>query len=322
MSKKIYCPGMFDLITIGHLNIIEKATEYGDVIIGLYSDSMKKHLVNNFENRKKVLENIKGITMIIQENELNYHTNLYNLKPDFIIHADDWKYNENLKYRDDVINLIKDINCKLIEPIYTRGISTSSIITRILDNDLLRNNYIIKSKKLREIIFSDKLEFIMEAHNGISSKIVEKTGFKAIWASGLCLSASLGLRDSNEASWSQVVDTLEYMANSVDIPIIVDGDQGYGNFNNARIFCKNLEQRGIGGVIFEDKLFPKTNSFIEVAGGQELANINEFCGKIRACKDNQTNPYFVVVARLESFIAGFDVNHALERAYAYHDCWF
>ena len=108
------------------------------------------------------------------------------------------------------------------------------------------------------------------------------------------------------------------MANSVNIPILVDGDQGYGNFNNARIFCKNLEKRGIAGVVFEDKLFPKTNSFIEVSGGQKLANINEFCGKIKACKDNQVNPYFTVVARLEAFIAGYDVEEALKRAYAYH----
>ena len=108
------------------------------------------------------------------------------------------------------------------------------------------------------------------------------------------------------------------MSNAVDIPILVDGDQGFGNFNNARIFCKNLEKRGIAGVVFEDKLFPKTNSFIEVSGGQKLANIDEFSGKIRACKDNQVNPYFVVVARLEAFIAGYDVEEALKRAYAYH----
>lgn len=176
-----------------------------------------------------------------------------------------------------------------------------------------------KSTKLRELLNSNSLEFLMEAHNGITSKIVEKTGFKGIWASGLTISASLGLRDCNEASFTQILQILEYMNDATTLPILVDGDTGYGDFNTARRFVRKLEQIGIAGVCFEDKIFPKTNSFIEVDGGQALADINEFAGKIKACKDYQTNPDFMVVARLEAFIAGKGLEEALKRATRYQE---
>ena len=156
----------------------------------------------------------------------------------------------------------------------------------------------------------------MEAHNGLSAKIVEEAGFKGIWASGLSISASLGVRDNNEASWTQVVDILEFMSDATTIPILVDGDTGYGNFNNARRLVKKLEQIDIAGVCIEDKLFPKTNSFIN-GEAQPLAPIDEFCGKIKAMKDTQMDDDFVVVARVEAFIAGWGVEEALARAEAY-----
>ena len=181
-----------------------------------------------------------------------------------------------------------------------------------------RNICSIKSKNLKNMLNSNKLEFFMEAHNGMSARIVQNTGFKGIWASGLTMSASNGLRDNNEMSWTQVLDSVEYMSDAVDIPILLDGDTGYGNFNNARKLITKLEQRNISGVCFEDKIFPKTNSFID-GETQELANINEFCGKIQACKDVQTDPDFCVVARLESFIVGNGIEDALKRAEAYEE---
>src|SRR5690554_6304660 len=116
-----------------------------------------------------------------------------------------------------------------------------------------------KSLSLRKLLNSPALEFIMEAHNGLSAKIVEETGFKGIWASGLSISAALGVRDNNEASWTQVLEVLEFMSDCTSIPILLDGDTGYGNFNNVRRLVKKLEQREIAGVCLEDKLFPKSN---------------------------------------------------------------
>ncbi|MCM3745167.1 phosphoenolpyruvate mutase [Sporosarcina luteola] len=173
-----------------------------------------------------------------------------------------------------------------------------------------------KTTKLKRLLNSQQLEFLMEAHNGLSAKIVEEAGFKAIWASGLSISASMGVRDNNEASWTQVVDVLEFMSDATTIPILVDGDTGYGNFNNARRLVEKLEQIGIAGVCIEDKLFPKTNSFIN-GNAQPLAPIEEFCGKIKAMKDTQMDEDFVVVARIEAFIAGWGLDEALARAEAY-----
>jgi len=156
----------------------------------------------------------------------------------------------------------------------------------------------------------------MEAHNGLSSIIVEETGFKGIWGSGLSISAALGVRDSNEASWTQVLDVLEFMSDRTTIPILLDGDTGYGNYNNARRLVKKLEQRRVAGVCLEDKIFPKINSLLE-SGRQDLANMEEFCKKISACKDSQTDSDFQVVARVEAFIAGWGLKEALTRAEAY-----
>eukprot|EP01119_Soliformovum_irregulare_P007123 TRINITY_DN19524_c0_g1_i1.p1 TRINITY_DN19524_c0_g1~~TRINITY_DN19524_c0_g1_i1.p1 ORF type:complete len:326 (+),score=41.90 TRINITY_DN19524_c0_g1_i1:76-1053(+) len=172
-----------------------------------------------------------------------------------------------------------------------------------------------KSKVLRDMIQSNDLEFIMEAHNGLSAKIVEETGFKGIWASGLSISASLGVRDNNEASWTQVLEVLEFMADRTSVPILVDGDTGHGNYNNARRFVSKLESRGIAGVCIEDKLFPKTNSFL--GDNQPLADMKEFCGKIQAMQDYKKDPNFCVIARVEALIAGWPMEEALTRAEAY-----
>src|SRR5271156_3001754 len=173
-----------------------------------------------------------------------------------------------------------------------------------------------RSAKLRQMLQSDELEFLMEAHNGLSARIVREAGFRGIWASGLSISAQFGVRDNNEASWTQVVDTLEFMADASDLPILLDGDTGYGNFNNVRRLVRKLEQRGVAGVCIEDKQFPKTNSFLN-GERQPLADIAEFAGKIAAGKDTQRDADFCIVARVEALIAGWGMDEALRRAEAY-----
>lgn len=173
-----------------------------------------------------------------------------------------------------------------------------------------------KGARLRRLLTAPETAFLMEAHNALSARIVEEAGFPAIWASGLSISAALGVRDSNEASWTQVLEVLEFMADATSVPILVDGDTGYGNFNNFRRLVRKLEQRGIGGVCIEDKLFPKTNSFL--GDDQDLADIEEFCGKIKAGKDSQSDPDFVVVARIEALVANRGLDEALTRAHAFH----
>lgn len=175
-----------------------------------------------------------------------------------------------------------------------------------------------KAKMFRQMLASGNLEFLMEAHNGLSARIVEQTGFKGIWASGLSISAAMGVRDNNEASWTQVLEVCEFISDATTIPVLLDGDTGYGNFNNVRRLVQKLEQREIAAVCIEDKLFPKTNSFIK-GEKQPLAEIDEFVGKIKAAKDQQRSDDFSVVARLEAFIAGWGMDEALRRAEAYYN---
>ncbi|ODA93141.1 phosphoenolpyruvate mutase [Mesorhizobium sp. SEMIA 3007] len=170
-------------------------------------------------------------------------------------------------------------------------------------------------ESLRRMIASSELAFAMEAHDGLSAAIAERAGFKALWASGLSISSSLGYRDANEASWSQVVDVVERISDTVDIPVLVDGDSGFGNFNNARLVARKLRQHGASGICLEDTAFPKMNSFI--GDRHPLADIPEFCGRLKAVKDQVPDAEFVLVARIEALIAGRGEDEALARAQAY-----
>src|SRR4029077_14606081 len=170
--------------------------------------------------------------------------------------------------------------------------------------------------RLRRMLQSERLEFLMEAHNGLSARIAREAGIGGIWASGLSMAAQFGVRDNNEASWTQIVDMLEFMVDASDLPILLDGDTGYGNFNNLRRLVRKLEQRGVAGVCIEDKQFPKTNSFLN-GERQPLADIDEFAGKIAAGKDTQHDANFSIVARVEALIAGWGMDEALRRAEAY-----
>lgn len=173
-----------------------------------------------------------------------------------------------------------------------------------------------KAKQFREFLSGQSHFFLMEAHDGLSAKIVEESGFSAIWASGLSITASLGVRDNNEISYTQLLDVLEYMNDASNLPILVDGDTGYGNFNNACRLLQKLEQRGIAAVCIEDKKFPKTNSFLETKL-DALANPLEFAGKIRAMKEAQRTKDFSVIARLESMIVGAGIDDAVKRGEKY-----
>jgi phosphoenolpyruvate phosphomutase len=174
-----------------------------------------------------------------------------------------------------------------------------------------------RASAFRALLTGAATTFACEAHNALSARIVEEAGFEAIWASGLTISAQAGLRDHNEASSTQVLDHLEFMADAVTVPILVDGDTGHGNFNNFRRLVRKLEQRGIAAVCIEDKCFPKANS-LRKGARQPLASIEEFSGKLKAGKDAQHDPDFTIIARVEALIAGWGLDEALRRAEAYH----
>jgi len=171
--------------------------------------------------------------------------------------------------------------------------------------------------QLKALLQASELSFIMEAHNALAARLAERAGFRAIWASGLTISASMGLRDANELTWTQVLGLVEPMTDFIDTPILLDADSGYGDFNIFSRFVKKAEACGIAGVCIEDKAFPKRNSFADT--DHTLADIGEFTAKIRAAKDAQKDPDFCLVARTEALVAGAGMDAALERANRYED---
>ncbi len=178
-------------------------------------------------------------------------------------------------------------------------------------------DYRDKCRALKSYILGDDITFIMEAHNALSARIAQEAGFRAVWASGLSISATLGLADRNHASWTQVLDVAEFMADHVSVPVLLDGDTGFGNYQNVMRLTRKLGQRGIAGVCLEDKIFPKLNSFL--GDNQELTPIDDFCSKLRAAKDSQLDENFSVIARTETLIAGRGMEEALERAERYRE---
>ena len=171
-----------------------------------------------------------------------------------------------------------------------------------------------KSKALKNLL-KKKLVKIVGAHDGLGAKLIAEAGFDGVWASGLEISASYGLPDANILTMSEYLERAVEMNEATSLPVIADCDTGYGNINNVIHMIEKYEKAGIAAVCIEDKLFPKVNSFVE--GRQELADIEEFCGKLRAIKDTQINPDFMVIARIEALIAGWGMNEALKRANAY-----
>ncbi|WP_209946282.1 phosphoenolpyruvate mutase [Bradyrhizobium elkanii] len=167
-----------------------------------------------------------------------------------------------------------------------------------------------------EICSSSELSFLMEAHDGLSAAIAKRAGFKGLWASGLSIACSLGYRDANEASWTQLVEAVERIVDSSELPVLVDGDGGFGNFNNARLLARKLRDRGAAGIALEDSCYPKINSFI--GDRHPLAEVDEFCGRLRAVKDMIAED-LVLVARTEALIAGHGMYEAIARAHAYRD---
>jgi phosphoenolpyruvate phosphomutase len=172
-----------------------------------------------------------------------------------------------------------------------------------------------QGRHLRELLAAEAPCQLMGAYDGLSARIAVEEGFEVLWASGLCISTARGLRDSNEASWTELLDNVATIVDASGVPVLVDGDTGHGTFNTARRFASRAERVGAAGVCFEDKVFPKMNSFFGHNHG--LAPVAEVCGKLRACKDAQHDPDFVVVARTEALIAGRPLEEAMARADAY-----
>jgi len=324
--KTIYLGLCGDIIHPGIINIIKEASKYGDVLVGLLTDSAiashKRLPYLNWEQRREVVENLKGVSKVVPQEEWSYVNNLKKYKPDAIIHGDDWKSGSFSKVREEVFALMKEMGGEVIEIPYTKGIN-SSFLTEAMRS--LGTTPDIRLKTLRRLIEIKKPVRIMEAHSGVSALIIEnleiekENGIKSydgIWSSSLTDSTSKGKPDIEAVDLTTRLQDLTNILECTTKPIIFDGDTG-GKTEHFVFTVRTLERNGISAVIIEDKVGLKKNSLFGTEVNQELATIEEFCEKISFGKKAQVTREFMIIARLESLIAGFPVSDALERAFSY-----
>lgn len=328
MRKKLVYVGMCaDLIHHGHINVIEKALKYGDVIIGLLTDkaisNYKSPPLLNYDQRKRVIENIKGIKKVVPQITLDYIPNLRKLKPDYVVHADDWKSGIQMAIREKVALTLPEWGGKLIELPYTKGMSSTKLRAERARGGITPQD---RKGQLKRLIELKPIVRVLEAHNGLSGLIVDQTQlvtngqikqFDAIWESSFTDSASKGKPDTEIVDFTSRIQTIEQILEVTTKPLIVDGDTG-GPMNHFAFIVKTLERLGVSAVIIEDKIFPKQNSLLrEAIHIQENPKI--FCQKIEAGKRAQITDDFMIIARIESLIAGQSIADALKRAKMYID---
>ena len=326
MKKKIiYVPLAVDILHTGHLNLLKKAKKYGDVVIGLLSDKAiveyKSLPLISYDERFEIVNNLKNVYKVIEQNEWDYTNTRKQLKPDFFIHGDDWKTGIQKKIRLKVIKTLKSYGGKLIEVPYTSNISSTII------KDRLRQHYTPASRVslLKRLIDSKNIVRLLESHNALTGLIVEETSyeksnivkeFDAMWSSSLTDSTSRGKPDNQSVDFSSRFLGLSDILDVTKKPVLFDADNG-GRIEHIPYTVKTLERYGVSGLMIEDKVGLKKNSLFKDQGGVKLDRVSTFCSKIKAAKKAAVSKDFLVGARIESFIVGNGLNDALKRAEAY-----
>lgn len=324
--SKVYIAMSADIINNGHLNVINEAEKLGEVIVGLHTDKVIAEYWRNpimkYAERKKVVENIKGISKVIPQDTLDQVPNLLKIKPDYVVHGDDWKNGIQKNLRDRVIEALKEWNGKLIEIKYTEGTSISKLENVLMSIGTTPQK---RMKKLKELIYSKKTVRILEAHNGLTGLIAEKTKvekegkvreFDGMWISSLCDSTAKGKPDIELVDLTSRLNTINDILEVTTKPIILDGDTG-GQIEHFVYTVKTLERLGVSAIIIEDKVGLKKNSLFGTDVEQTQDSIEHFCEKIKAGRDARVTNDFMIVSRIESLILKSGMEDALKRAKAY-----
>ena len=325
-NKKVYLGMVADIMHPGLTRIINEGARYGDVIIGLFTDKAvaeyKRLPYLTYEQRKEVVENIKGVSEVVAQDEWSYIPNLRRLKPDYIIHGDDWKLGMDMELREEVIKTMAEWGGQVIEIPYTKGINSSALVEEQKTIGTTPEN---RMKMLRRLIASKPVVRILEAHDGLCGLIIENVQvengnkletFDGMWSSSLTDSTSKGKPDIEAVDLTTRLQDLNTILECTTKPIIFDGDTG-GKIEHFVFTVRTLERHGISAVIIEDKVGLKKNSLFGTDAVQTQDTIEGFCAKIKAGKNAQITKDFMVIARIESLIAGKSVEDALERAMAY-----
>ncbi|MDR0982137.1 MAG: phosphoenolpyruvate mutase [Culturomica sp.] len=325
-NKKVYLGMTADIMHPGLIRIINEGTKYGDVVVGLLTDaaiaSHKRLPYLTYEQRKEVVESIKGVSEVVAQEEWSYVNNLRKLRPDYIIHGDDWVSGPLQKIREDVFSVMREIGGEVIEIPYTQGINSTS-----LDKDIkaIGTTPDVRLKSLRRLINAKPVVRILEAHDGLCGLIIEnlelyddsgRKEFDGMWSSSLTDSTSKGKPDIEAVDLTTRLQDLNNILECTTKPIIFDGDTG-GKTEHFAFTVRTLERHGISAVIIEDKIGLKKNSLFGTDVLQCQDTIEGFTEKIKVGKSSQVTDDFMIIARIESLIAGKPVSDALERGYAY-----
>jgi len=323
-TKLVYVGMCADLIHHGHLNIIKEAKKYGEVVVGLLTDSAiasyKRLPALSYEERKIVVENIVGVSKVIPQITLDYIPNIEKLKPDYVVHGDDWKEGVQKQVRQGVIDKLEEWGGVVIDVPYTKGVSSTKLHNHLKEIGTTPD---IRRKMLSRLIESKPIVRVLEAHNGLTGLIVEKTKvgndeFDAMWLSSLTHSASKGKPDNQYVDITTVNQTLSEIFDVTTKPIIVDLDNG-GIVEHFKHTIRSLERIGVSAVIIEDKIGLKRNSLFDDTSNQKQDSIDSFSEKIREGKKSLVTKSFMIISRIESFILNKGVDDALNRAESYID---
>ena len=326
--KTVYIAMSSDILHEGHINVINEGSKYGEVIIGLLSDKAiaeyKRMPLLSFEERKVIFSNIKGVSKVVVQDSLDYTDILNELKPDYVVHGDDWKVGVQQQTRAKVIETLKAWGGQLTEVPYTKGVSSTDLELKLRQK---LNTPDKRRAALKAMINAKPYIRVIEADNGLTGLIDEttsvvnpETGFKkefdAMWVSSLCDSTFKGKPDIELVDQTSRMNTINEIMDVTTKPIILDGDTG-GKVEHFVFNVKTLERMGVSAIIIEDKCGLKQNSLF----GTEVKQIQEdpdvFADKIRRGKQAQSTKDFMIIARCESLIAGKGIQDALDRCAKY-----
>lgn len=323
---KVYLGMTLDVLHHGHINIIEKARGYGSLMIGLLTDEAvadyKRLPYLTFENRKKILENMVGVGEVVVQNEWDYAPNIRKYKPDFMIHGDDWLEGPMAPYREKAIEALSEYGGKLIEIPYTKDISSSSMLEKLLS---IGTTPEIRKGTLKRLLRAKPITRFLEAHSPISALIAENCKvevegkirqFDGFWSSSLTDSTEMGKPDIEALDISSRLGNINNIFEVTTKPLIMDLDTG-GKPEHFEINVRTIERLGISSVIIEDKTGLKKNSLFGTDVAQTQEDVGLFCDKIRAGRASRISSDFMVIARIESLILDKGMNDAVMRAQAY-----
>ena len=324
--KSVYACFSTDVIHEGHLHIIQEAQAYGELTIGVLTDEalikFDRFPTITFDERFQMMQKLDGVAHVVAQSTVSYTENLQKLKPDYVIHGDNWKTNEQKIIRDNVLKVLSTWGGQLIEVPYTRTEKVQHI-DKVMHDKLAMPEF--RRKRLRQLLQLRPIVKALEVHSGITALIAEKTivqnkeeldQFDAMWISSLCDSTAKGKPDIELVDMSSRIRTIDDVMDVSTKPIILDGDTG-GLIEHFVYNVRTLERLGVSAIIIEDKTGLKKNSLFGNDVEQTQDSIARFCEKIQAGKQAQLSEDFMIIARIESLILEKGIADALQRAYAY-----